>query len=172
MKTMAVKEHEIWNSDPDFSDWEADLRSDYPDLPDEDLEKLMYEINNNYLDDERHNLNIKLPNEIVVIADIGRWNGRFNGYRVIATGNIKDCLCSSLNSSFIRWYVDKNFDLRCTEIHHDGTNYLLYRQFKDNISDTQKENFLDKIYNGTYTPADISRYTKKIGTEIRKVYGW
>ena len=41
----------------------------------------MYEINNRYLDDERVNLNIQLDQPILVIADLGLWNGRRPGYQ-------------------------------------------------------------------------------------------
>lgn len=34
------------------------------------------------------------------------------------------------------------------------------------------ENILNKIYTGSCTKADISRYTKRIGTHICDVYGF
>lgn len=57
-------------------------------------------------------------------------------------------------------------------IYHDGTNHYLYRKIKESVSDEQLENFLDKIYTGSCTKADISRYTKSIGTHICDVYGF
>ena len=50
----------------------------------------MYDLNHDYLEDERVNLNIQLPQPIICIADLGRWNGRFSGYKEIASGNIRD----------------------------------------------------------------------------------
>ena len=48
----------------------------------------MYEINGEYLNDERENLDIQLSQPILVIGDLGMWNGRRMGYKEIASGNI------------------------------------------------------------------------------------
>lgn len=171
MSSRLTERHIIWsNMNLNFDDWKEDLQNEYPNLSEDELYCKMYDLNNEYLEDERVNLNIQLNESIIIIADIGRWNGRFSGYKVIDSGNIKDCLYS--DSDYANWYVDKYGDLRSEQSHHDGTNYLLYRVFKDNVSDIQKENFLNKIYNGTVTRQDISRVTKRIGDDIAKVYGF
>ena len=130
----------------------------------------MVETNADYLNDERMNLNIQLSQPIIVIGDLGRWNGRVMGYKMIESGNIKDCLYS--DTDFTEWYVDKYGDLRADAVHHDGTNHYLYRVFKDGVSDTQIENLKDKIYMGKATRADITRITKRLGDEIAAVYGF
>lgn len=168
---MDKTDHVIWsNFNLDYDDWKDDLEENYPDLSEQDRMMLMYEINNDYLDDERINLDIQLSRPILVIADLGRWNGRFDGYKEIESGNIRDCLYS--DTDYSTWYVDKRGDLRCTAIHHDGTNYYLYRTYKDGVSDEQIENLKWKIYNGQATRADITRITRRLGDEIGKVYGW
>lgn len=175
---LASDRHIIWSDvslDPD--DWRDDYKDfieaneldDDPNNEDE-LYQWMVETNADYLDDERINLNIQLSQPILVVADIGRWNGRFSGYRVIESGNIKDCLYTGMDMS--EWYVDKYGDLRADGIHHDGTNHYLYRVFKDTATDTQRDNLLSKIYDGKATRADITRITKRLGDEIAKVYGW
>ena len=130
----------------------------------------MYELNNDYLDDERVNLNIQLSAPILVIGDIGRWNGRFSGYKEIKSGNIKDCLYSE--TDYNTWYVDKFGDLRCDAVHHDGRNHYLYRVYKSGVTDAQIDRLKDKILDGTVTRADITRVTKRLGDDIAKVYGW
>ena len=125
---------------------------------------------NYWLDDERGNLNIQLDEDIIVIADIGRWNGRVSGYKMIESGNIKDCL--STECDMAEWYVDGRGDLRCTAIHHDGRNYMLYRVFKDDVTYEQKELLKSKIYNGVCKQSDISRLTRRLGDYIGDVYGW
>ena len=107
---------------------------------------------------------------IPFIGDLGLWNGRRSGYKMIDSGNIKDCLFS--DTDYTEWYVDKYGDLRADAVHHDGTNHYLYRAFKDGVSDTQKENLQYKIYCGKATRADITRVTKRLGDEIAKVYGF
>lgn len=107
---------------------------------------------------------------ILIIADLGLWNGRHSAYREIASGNIKDCLSS--NTDYSTWYVDRLGDLRCDADHHDGSNHYLYRVYKDGVSETQMDNLKDKIYRGVATRTDITRITRRLGDDIGRVYGW
>lgn len=51
----------IWsNYDLDYDDWKDDLLDEYPELSERERMELMYEINGDYLDDERNNLDIQL----------------------------------------------------------------------------------------------------------------
>ena len=168
---MEKTDHIIWsNYGLEYEDWRDELEEYYPYMPEDERIQVMYETNASYLDDERRNLDIQLSRPIIIIADLGRWNGRFSGYKEIESGNIKDCLYSECD--YNTWYVDKYGDLRCEAIHHDGTNHYLYRTYKDGVSDWQIENFKWKIYEGKVTRADITRITKRLGDEIGKVYGW
>lgn len=130
----------------------------------------MVETNEEYLSDERMNLDIQLSQPIIIIGDLGRWNGRVMGYKMIDSGNIKDCLYS--DTDFTEWYVDRYGDLRADAAHHDGTNYYLYRVFKEGVTESQIERLQEKIYMGKATRADITRVTKRLGDEIGRVYGW
>ena len=168
---MNEDRHIIWsNYALDYSDWKDDLEEQYPDLSDEQRIALMYEINGDYLDDERANLNVQLSQPILVIADLGLWYGRRSGYKEIMSGNIRDCLYS--DSDFSTWYVDRLGDLRCDAVHHDGTNHYLYRTYKDGVSDSQIHLLKDKLYRGIATRADITRVTRRLGDEIAQVYGF
>lgn len=131
---------------------------------------IMYDMNDDYLYDERANLNIKCGQPIVIIASLGLWNGRHQGVKIIRSGNIADCLY--IEHEYAEWYVDGYHNLRATVPHHDGTNYYLYRLFKDNITEDQVARFSDKVCDGTLTPADISKYTINLGDKINEVYGW
>lgn len=167
-----MKNHIIWtNYDLNYEDWKDDLEDYYPEATEEERYELMYEINDDYLYDERANLNISLNEDIIIIADLGLWFGRRYGYKELNSNNIKDCLYSE-DCDFVTWYVDRYKNLCCTGYHHDGTNFYTYRMWKEGLSDVQKENFLDKIYEGKCTSRDISRYTRRLGDYIGKVYGW
>ena len=171
MSKQASERHIIWSDiSLDFEDWKDDLAEQYPDLTESELYSKMYETNAEYLGDERMNLNVQLSQPILVIADLGRWNGRFSGYKEIQSGKICDCLYSDMD--MCEWYVDKYGDLRADAVHHDGTNHYLYRVYKDTATETQIENLKDKIYNGKATRADITRITRRLGDEIAKVYGF
>lgn len=128
------------------------------------------ETNYSYLEDERLNLDNSLPFPIIIIADMGRWNGRVSAYKMVDSGNIADCLYSE--GDMVKWYVDDLGDLRATVYHHDGTNFYLYRRIKDNVSSVQLENFQQKLLDGDLTRKDITRITQRLGDEIAKVYGW
>ena len=168
---MTDTDHLIWsNYHIDYEDWREYLEEEFPDLSEDERYLKMLEINNDYLDDERVNLDIQLSQPIIAIADLGLWFGRRCGYKEIQSGNIRDCLYSHYD--YTTWYVDKLGDLRCDDVHHDGTNHYLYRVFKDDVSDTQRENLEDKLFRGVATRADITRVTRRLGDEIGKVYGW
>jgi len=123
------------------------------------------------LDDERANLNIDVGEEIIIIADLGLWDGRRQGYKLLHSTNIADCL-SGTCGDYVTWFVDDRGDLMCRDCHHDGTNLYTYRAWRYGISEVQKENFLDKIYSGKVTRQDITRYTRRIGDKVADVYGW
>lgn len=177
---MSNKSHIIWsNLNLDIEDgWreaytECAVINDWGDEPDEyEIYEYMTEVNGMYLDDERMNLDIDILQPIIAIADLGLWNGRFSGYKELNSCNIKDCLNGFDSCEYHEWYVDDRGDLRCKAVHHDGTNYILYRAYRDDISDEQVEEFLEKIYDGSVTQDDIDTITRSLGNEIAKVYGW
>ena len=101
--------HVIWSSDVDVDDYKEWLEEEYPDASETEKLELAEEANDMRLDDERENLNIQLNDDILVIANLGLWNGRHSGYKVLSSGNIKDCLYS--NADYNTWYLDDRGDL-------------------------------------------------------------
>lgn len=162
--------HVIWSNDLDYDDWKDYLEEQYPELSENERIVLMYEINGDYLDDERSNLDIQLSRPILVVGDLGLWNGRRMGYKEIQSGNIRDCLYS--DTDYVTWFVDRNGDFRCDAIHHDGTNHYLYRVYRDGVTETQIDNLKEKLYYGTATRKDITRITRRLGDEIARVHGF
>lgn len=167
--------HTIWTHDINLDDWQdyiKELKADGVIDEDDDGYEECADLNSYYLDDERINLNIPIDDGIIVLADLGLWDGRRCGYYEHELYNISDCLYSLTNGIvYPTWYVDR-YDFKCDEVHHDGTNHYTYRKWKSGLSDTQRENFLNKIYEGTVTSRDISRYTESLRPYIAKVYGW
>lgn len=178
---MSSKSHIIWsNFDLDIEDGWREAYADcveinkWDDDPDDEyaIYEYMVETNGMYLDDERLNLDIEVTRPIVAIADLGLWNGRVTGYKELNSCNIKNCLNTFDSCEYHEWYVDERGDLRCKAAHHDGTNYILYRAYRDDVSEEQIEAFLNKIYDGNATEDDINAVTRRLGDEISKVYGW
>lgn len=163
--------HLIWSNDLAYErEWDEEMESLYPDATELERMEILYHQMQFDLECERANLNISLGMPIIVIADLGLWDGRKKGYKVIGTGNVSDCLYDDCD--YLTWYVDELGDLRCDATHHDGTNFYLYRVFRDGTTPAQMRNLEQKIYNGTVTWKDIARLTTKIGPAIAKVYGW
>lgn len=162
----------------EIADWDSDeFRNDYQeryDLTDEEMEEVTdeelincaYEDNRIWQDDERHNLNITLSNNIIVIADLGLWNGRRSGYKMLGNNinNVLNCSCGD----FYEVYCDR-YNVCATDSHHDGTNYYTFREVKEGVN---IETLQNKIYNGTFTKNDISRYTRSIRPQVANVFGW
>ena len=138
-------------------------------LTDEKIYNECYAMDSLWFSDSLEQLEeVDTEDDIIAIANIGTWRGNFSGYKEIK--ELKNVLYSSCDYETI--YVDSNGDLRKNESHHDGNNSILYRYWKDNLTQQQKENFLNKIYNGEATQKDITRYTKKAGLAIARYFGW
>lgn len=175
---MSDKKYTIWqNFDVAVDDWREDYQESHgltddemAEIDDDEVWRWASYVNDDYLDDERCNLDINVGEEIIVLGDLGLWNGRAHGYRIIRSGNIKDCL-SDEDCSYCHWYCDR-YDMRCTGAHHDGRNYYLYRTWAKGLSDDQKETFLEKVYRGTVEHKDVLRYTRSIRPWVSAVYGW
>ena len=123
------------------------------------------------LECEKENLNIDVGAEIIILAKLGLWYGTVNAWRTISKTNIADCF-DTAQGDMCEFYVDDLGDLRCKDVHHDGTNHYLYRMWKPGISESVKFGFLCKWQRGEATRADVTRYTKRIGNYIADVYGW
>ena len=160
----------IWSDlNLDYEEGIEFAKENYPDEPEDKLIQRYIEENQEMLETERINLDIQYNQPIIIIGDLGLWNGRAHGYKDVASGNIKDCLYS--DTDMTEWFLDEKGDLRAEAAHHDGTNYYLYRVFKDNVTEDQIEDFKDKIYDGVLTETDIEKYTRRLGDDIAKVYG-
>lgn len=127
-----------------------------------------YFMEETWLNDEKWELKNVSEGEVIAIADIGRWNGRCGGYKILKS--LEETIYTSCD--YEELYVDSNGDLRKSESHHDGSNSILYRYWKEGLTENQKENFLSKIYNGRITQRDITRYTRKAGLGIANSFGW
>lgn len=168
-----IKKFDIWNSEINLEDWKDFLEEDRdlnPDLYEggEDGYLRVCEVNSEYLEDERINLDKKLENPILIIADLGLWNGRAAACKILESGNLKDILCAQVNGiSKNHWYCD-GYNICCDETHHNGTNHYLYREIRnmDNI-----ERFLELIYQKQDWKSCLNYYTRSIAKEVGRIYG-
>ena len=86
-----------------------------------------------------------LEGNILLIADLGLWNGRKSGYRII-DNNVGNIL-SSLSEGEIEYFADtQTKQVKAVQHHHDGTNYITFREIKPGVN-------IDNL-----TEKDLQRY--------------
>lgn len=171
--------HIIHNSDINLKDWVGDRESIMEESPFcptcekkdcESCNSFYYrcqDINNAYYYDEVDNLNRPLSNNIIALADLGLWDGRKTGFKIL--GNNLKCIFQ-ISEDRNCYYADgRNVRAKC--IHHDGTNYILFRKLKDGVTVEQIENLVFKN-DFTLTPQQISRYTESLRPYLAEIYGW
>lgn len=141
-----------------------DLKELYPEASETLLDELAFDL---YSDDRRLRMKAfgktTFTNDIINIADLGLWNGRYQAYRVYETPTLDELFMSGQDIEEAEWYIDEYNDLRCNAYHHDGTNHYLYRQIRSEIGPAARRNFYDKIQAHTLTRKDINHYTLPIG---------
>lgn len=158
----------IWsNRNLDLEDWKEYLAEEYPDVTDKyEQYALMEECNNRYLDYERANLNQLVDGRILVLADLGLWYGRRQGYKILGR-RISDILYD--DCEYVEWYSDGH-NIRATASHHDGVNVYEYRVIRE---DRNVERLFAAMRNGEeITRARLNYYTKSLHPYVAKVYGW
>ena len=157
---------------------ENDIIKDYAEYEDVDVEdidkELKYEIIEDYLEMEIEeldiNCNVYLENPILVIASLGRWDGRKIEYKIINSGLLSDIFHMNDNCDYHKYYSD-GYNIHCEVTLHNGINHYEFREIKnmDNINI-----FLDNILSGKYTNNRrmLNYYTKSILPEFKKIYGF
>ena len=171
-----MNKYTIWsNMNLNIDDWREDYKEwleineiDDRDPDDEDdLYDWMVETNARYLEDEQMNLDKVVEGRILVIADLGLWYGRRSAYKIVGSGNIKDIL--GYTYEYAEFYGD-GYNIRGSEVHHDGTNHYLYRVIRE---DRNINNLLNDIYNGEeISRSKLNYYTKSLWKDVAEVYGW
>ena len=160
--------HTIWTSDiGDLKNWQEFLDEYYPDADESEQYQAVTELNNDYLDDERINLNI--PCRILAIAELGLWNGIHKGFKFY--DNISEILYSDCEDA--EWYVEDD-KLKAVMHHHDGTNYISYYLVNDGVDGY--DDFEDEVY-ATYGNVDQTLFdkycdAKALANKVNAVYGW
>lgn len=160
----------IWTSEAYYDD---ESREAYENAQRDYLEDEGYRVSdrewvdvvNNYLSDERINLDKPVNGIIIAFANLGLWRGRRQGYKILGT-NINDIF--SVTEDDNEWYGD-GFNIRGRLSHHDGTNHILYRVAKDR---DDAERIAEQIYNLEIDEAGFRRRTRSLYPYVADIYGW
>lgn len=161
---MKKKINTIWNSDiGPIENWE-----------DEDGNQMSYEdaneLNEIYLNDERANLDIETNQMIICIGDIGLWNGRRSGYKLLGN-NVKNILQPHMDCTSENHWYDDGKDICHDEAHHDGTCYYKYRLLKGATREEQEYN-AEKLFSKPLTSQRVGKFTTSLRPLVSNVYGW
>ena len=156
--------HIIWTNELDYEDWREDLEEQYPDLTEEQRINMMYEINDECFCDEQVNLSKELDGYILVYGTLGLWNGTRTGYKIIRENNLNAVMEGSF-CDYLTWYVEGD-EVKCKDVHHDGTNVYTYRTQKIDPYD-----FEEYAWEHTMEEA-IEKYTEPLGHYVAEIYGF
>lgn len=173
--------HTIWNSDACelynyYSEHldEVGLDDD-AEISDDILWRLAYDSVEINRESEIYNLDIPTDNRIIIIAQLGLWDGIHSAY-VVLDNNINQIVARALNcNSDIHIYAQDG-EVRAEENHHDGCNHYLYRQLKGTPEEC--EPLLDAIYdkmpltNPDEFKTVMEKYSTSLYPEVANVYGW
>ena len=113
-----------------FEDWET-----------VDVTDTIYEEIDMYFDDEKSNLFKILDGRILCIADMGFWDGRRTGYKILGN-NLNEVLTCGIGCDEKEIYCDA-YNVYAQGYHHDGRNHVEFREIRE---DRNIENLLDKIF--------------------------
>ena len=176
---MAKKELVIWEESvyTDLEKMAEELKADnfyqeeYGKQDDEFWLDLAKETWDNYLDDERMNLDKELDTEVVVFAKIGLWDGIRVAFKRLKSNNLNSFLKSFMDGDR-RFYYD-GYNICGSETHHDGTNYYTFRRMKPGKSaEILESKFCSGIITETNVKFYMHRYTQSIAEPVKKIYGW
>lgn len=167
-----AKKHIIWSSlDRDEENWKESFEEHCEinelDMEKEDIYEYISDMLGEYFQDEMSNLSVPCG-DILVIADLGLWNGRHSAYKIIRSGKVNGILgVDTMDDA--EFYCDQ-YNVLADIYHHDGCNHLEFREIKKGVN---IQPLLDMLYNQEEVSRDIiRRYTKSMRPYIKKVYGF
>ena len=139
-------------------------------MNDDELYALAYEYDRwNYEDMEKILENVRSDYGYLIVANIGRWNGRFEGYDFEENKTyLIDILPRLFEDNNIVKLGRYDLELECS--HHDSYNLFKIRKLKD-LTEKQLDNLWNKISTTGLTSKDISRYSTSLKKDIMKAYG-
>lgn len=162
-----MKKQVLWSNETHELDKIVEgLREEYPNEDD----SYVCSMADSYLEAYHGDLIAQLGDQrangrIIAIADLGLWNKRVMGYKEI--GNLLANIFYS-NDDYCSWLIDGE-ELLYKGLHHDGSNYIRFRTFKEELGDEAYEDLLESIYLSKVTDEMIDQLTDPLGNVIREL---
>ena len=144
-----------------------EIQEENTDITEEDVTEELYNNIDLNFEDETCNLDKELNGRILAIANLGLWNGRRSGYKILGT-NLNEILTSTIGCDEKEVYCDR-YNVYAHGYHHDGYNTVEFREIRE---DRNIDNLTDKLYSGMpVTRREINYYTKSLRPYIKEIYG-
>ncbi len=162
---MKIK-YTIWSSDLHIEDFLFELRHEFPDAGEDELYQMA--VAENWADrlDIRYIVDEDLGAPILAVADMGLWNGRKSGYKLIKSGNLADCFVEIGSADSASWYIDERGELCADFAHHDGVNHIRYRAIRPGMKEKTVRDLCAKIASQEEFERSLSRVTYRIGDRV------
>jgi hypothetical protein len=159
----------IWSSEVNLEDYKEYFEEEgMEDVDDYKKMEIAQSFSDMHLQELIKELDIDLDGRILVIADLGTWRGRFNGYKILNGRKLSD-IFHSTEDDHMTWYYD-GYNIRGKGIHHDGTNYYEFREIRE---DRDISRFTSMIYNDEIYGRDkVNYYTRSLRSKIKEAMGW
>lgn len=171
-----MKKNMIWSYDT--SCWDEDEMKSmyeecYEETPSEEtLQQYIDDTNNCYLEDVQEEITFyerkNGQKQYIVLADLGLWNGRFDGGKII-TG-----LCNAISQCFEDYneIYEEGGQLKVTAHHHDGTNYFQIKELTERgeeYAERHKWDMSDReLHQKLFNDSHYSRNVRA----FKEIYGW
>lgn len=147
------------------------LEQNHMEVTEETIFEEAYERKDWDYDDLKAEFNtISTNGKIIAIVDCGLWNGRVT--RTATFNYLADIFMLFAEYDDCEIYLDDK-DLRAVGHHHDGTNYILIRSFKEKITEEQEDNFKSLFYStDEVNKYQLGYYTESVKPMIDKHFGF
>ena len=114
---------------------------------------------------EERNLDKKLDGIVITFADLGFWDGRKTGARVMGrnlNSILNTCGCDTGE------FFTNNGNVKANLHHHDGTQHLTFRL----VSFNKANKIMDMAHEGKLTWEYFRRNSKSLIGFLNEIYGW
>lgn len=141
--------------------------NDFEDYETTDVTDTIYEDINIWFEDEESNLYRNLTGRVIAIANMGLWNGRCSGYKILGN-NLNEVLTCGIGCDEKEVYCDA-YNVKAEGYHHDGRNFVEFREIREA---RDIDALLTKIYNNEkISRSTLNYYTKSLRPYVKEVYG-
>lgn len=159
--------HVIFSDDPcQFDEYEKAWKEDAPYRFEEDEEipeytwEMFGEDIDQWLDDEKSNLDYFIDGSIIAIGNLGLWYGRRGGYKILGQ-KLSDIFC--VHEDYNEYYCDQD-DCHATCAHHDGTNYITFRVISQEVREILNWETKDNEW--------LYEHSHSLMPYIADIFGW